>query len=130
MSKDDNIIRTVCGGCSEELYENASGAPEKRIACPRCKSLNRSFSTTRTEHLTLSEWIRLKVTDENNKKQSQIQTGDDFHRDTRTWRKLIRVIDWGKNWYSEKIIDEKGATVFREIDEPLTDHTGRGSAKK
>lgn len=55
--------------------------------------------------------------------------GDDFHRDTGLWNKLVRRIDRMTNRYYERLEDGRTGTVIREVDEPLTDHTGHGSAK-
>ncbi len=54
-------------------------------------------------------------------------SGDDQSNDG-TWAKVIRVIDRLTNRYRERVTLEDG-TVPRDVDEPLTDHFGRGSAK-
>ena len=43
---------------------------------------------------------------------------------------IQRYIDTDRNRYYERIINKKTGEVVREVDEPLTEHTGRGSAKK
>jgi hypothetical protein len=40
-----------------------------------------------------------------------------------------RIIDREKNRYFEKVVEHKSRKVLRRIEEPLTNHTGRGSAK-
>ena len=55
--------------------------------------------------------------------------GDDLHRASGTWSRLWRTIDRRRNRYQERIVDADGAVV-RDVDEPLTDHRGRGSAKR
>jgi len=40
------------------------------------------------------------------------------------------AVDRIRNRYYERIIDKESGEVVREVDEPLADHVGRGSAKK
>jgi hypothetical protein len=56
--------------------------------------------------------------------------GDDLHRKTGLWSKLLRVIDRQNNRYKEEIVNSNTGEVLRSVDEALTDHVGRGSAKK
>jgi len=60
---------------------------------------------------------------------SEFKSGHDFHRDTKTWRLLERIIDRGKNWYKEIISDLKGNVVHQE-EHPLNEHRGHGYDKK
>lgn len=46
------------------------------------------------------------------------------------WHRLSRVIDRRGNRYTEHIEDAETGQVVRHVDEPLTKHTGRGSARK
>jgi len=55
--------------------------------------------------------------------------GDDQFRRTGAWNKIERTIDRRGNRYRELITDEEG-NVVRDVDEPLTDHVGRGDAKR
>jgi hypothetical protein len=34
------------------------------------------------------------------------------------------------NWYSKKVVDEETGEVLRQCDEPLSEHQGRGSARR
>jgi hypothetical protein len=56
--------------------------------------------------------------------------GDSFYRELRRWHLLNRIIDRSKNWYFEHIADKETGEVIRHVDQPLSDHTDRGSAKK
>ena len=44
--------------------------------------------------------------------------------------RLHRIIDRRHNRYYEKVHDPESREVIREVDEPLTDHQGRGDAKR
>jgi hypothetical protein len=56
-------------------------------------------------------------------------TGDDLHRNSGEWNKITREIDRENNRYSETIVNPINGKVLRQVDEPLSEHTGRGSAK-
>jgi hypothetical protein len=56
-------------------------------------------------------------------------SGDDYHQDTGEWRHVTRVIDREHDRYTERVIDTAG-DVVREVDEPLSEHRGRGAAKR
>jgi hypothetical protein len=56
-------------------------------------------------------------------------TGFGYHRDTREWRQVCRVVDRDSDHYTERIVDAAG-NVVREVDEPLSQHRGHGAAKR
>jgi hypothetical protein len=56
-------------------------------------------------------------------------SGDDLHRATGQWNELTREIDRENDRYRERIVNPQSGEVIRHVDEPLTNHTGRGSAK-
>jgi hypothetical protein len=55
--------------------------------------------------------------------------GDIFSSDGR-WLRIHRIIDRRRNRYYEKIHDHETREVLREVTEPLTEHRGRGDAKR
>jgi hypothetical protein len=57
-------------------------------------------------------------------------TGDDFYKASGRWSSVTRVIDRLKDWYYEHIIDRETGQVLRHCDEKLSDHKGRGSARR
>lgn len=58
----------------------------------------------------------------------KIRASDDLTRATDEWVTLERRIDRENDRYYERILDNRG-NVIREIDEPLSQHQGRGRAK-
>ena len=57
-------------------------------------------------------------------------SGDDLFRLTGQWNKLKRVIDRARDYYLEVITDRRTGKIIRYCEEPLSQHKGRGSAKK
>lgn len=56
-------------------------------------------------------------------------SGGDLYRDSGQWNHLTREIDRENNRYKEVILNPNTGEVIRSVDEPLTKHTSRGSAK-
>ena len=56
----------------------------------------------------------------------EFKKGADLHRATNTWSELLRVLDRADDRYVERIIAEDGS-VIRDVDEPLSEHRGRGA---
>jgi len=62
----------------------------------------------------------------------QLFTGADPSRDPSRpfkWVFKNQVIDWLNDRYKERVVAPDG-TVLRDVDHPLTEHQGRGSAKR
>ncbi len=57
-------------------------------------------------------------------------TGYDHHRDTDTLRKIERIVDREKDWYSETVTDPETGEIVHRCEEPLSEHRGRGSAAR
>jgi len=56
-------------------------------------------------------------------------TGDDLYRKTNRWMNLSRVCDREKDLYEEIITDPITGEVVHECIEPLSKHTGHGTAE-
>ena len=58
--------------------------------------------------------------------------GAEFYRDAQEWRRVERVIDREQNRYRERITRRGPGgeiEVVRDIDRPLSEHQGQGTAK-
>jgi hypothetical protein len=58
-----------------------------------------------------------------------IKQGAEFFTKTGEWFERRRDINFESDRYVEDIVSKDG-TVVRHVDEPLSQHQGRGSAKK
>jgi hypothetical protein len=61
---------------------------------------------------------------------AKVKAGDEFFHLTQRWHRLFRRIDRDDDWYSEHITDAETGEIIRSLEEPLSEHRGRGSAKK
>jgi hypothetical protein len=59
----------------------------------------------------------------------ELKTGQEWFRKLGRWHRLFRRIDHEADRYSERITDAETGEVVRELEEPLSEHRGRGSAK-
>jgi len=119
-----------CGSCGAILDENPNAPVEKRLPCSHCGSVSRSIDVTCSDTLSLHSKVNLKARHAGEKLPFMEQTvGDDFYRKDGRWMKLYRLIDRVKVWYDEQVTDPATGKVVHECSEPLTNHTGHGSAK-
>ena len=62
------------------------------------------------------------------KHEYEVLKGNEFNSDGHMMR-IERIIDRQNDRYTETVIDEDTGETVRQIDEPLSQHMGRGSAK-
>jgi len=112
------------------LEESSSLDPSTRMPCPKCGSVTRAHSITISETIDVKEMLGLKAKRPGQKKPSMEQkSGDDLHRKSGLWNKLIRIIDRDKNWYKEEITDPGTGAIIHKDEGPLSEHQGHGDAK-
>jgi DNA-directed RNA polymerase subunit RPC12/RpoP len=108
--------------------------PNGDIYCPLCSSKVHDMILRVEDSIHIMEKLKTRIYDNSfpSKKKRRIETvdGDDYSFDRKKYVKLTRVIDRNRNRYYELVEDPETGETIRLIDEPLTKHTGRGSAKK
>jgi hypothetical protein len=84
-------------------------------------------------NLEIHDQMQAKIKNDNlpsNKKvRKEMISGDEKRKDNDTWVNKERVIDRDEDFYKEKVTDLKTGKVLRDIEEPLSKHINRGSAK-
>jgi hypothetical protein len=123
---------TRCVSCGGKVLDISD---DQRFPCPSCGSLGRAYGVHSTElpievHESLKGKIKDPTKTRRRKVRVEFRTGDDFHRKTGQWNKVDRDIDRENDRYREVVVDGKTGKVIRAVDEPLSAHRGRGSAKK
>jgi len=121
----------TCAVCGTPIDEDPGTALAERKPCPVCGSTARNYNVS-VRLSTIRGWLLgLKHKRPGHKKPVyESKSGDELYRDTGQWHKISREIDRENNRYRERIVDPKTGEVIRECDEPLTEHQGRGSAKR
>ena len=121
---------TECGQCHTHINESPSISLEQRIPCPQCGSLSRHVKVTLEDSITVHADLGAKARHPGDKKPFLEQkTGDDFHRESGTWRKRTMVVDRENDRYLKIVIDPATNKEVYRNEEPLSEHQGRGSAK-
>ena len=125
-----NVDAIVCSACGAAIDEPPSTPLDERKPCPSCGSLVRTFNVHVHESVTLREKIGLKHKRPGHKEPIyESVLGEDLHRATGQWNQLSREIDRENDRYKERIVNLQTGEVLRDVDEPLSNHTGRGSAR-
>jgi phage FluMu protein Com len=119
-----------CAKCNALIDEPPKTKPQDRKPCPACGSTARLFKKKLEATLSFHDSVRMKLTNAATGKTTLEQfSGDDLHRKSGKWMMKQRVIDREKDKYKEVVTDPETGKVVRHCEEPLTKHTGRGSAK-
>ncbi len=103
--------------------------PASRQPCPCCGSTARRFEQWLTASVTVRADLSLKAKPPKGKPFMLQRVCAELFRLTGRWHRIHRVIDRRGDRYYERIEDDETGEVVRLVDEPLTDHQGRGSAR-
>jgi hypothetical protein len=133
VAKLEFAASVSCGECRVPLDERSDVPIEERQPCPRCGSTARYFgvhiqSTVRIDsHLDRHSKHRHQP---NTKPHRQEWHGESWSPIYKRYMQRDQVVDRENNRYSKRVVDPTTGEVLREADEPLTDHTGYGAAKR
>lgn len=131
-----NPIEVYCKGCELKLDPKVDPfweGKENPKPCPKCGSIYRQL------HLAFSEEVPPMYDDVTLVATTRKETGGkklvakgkfgtELHHDTNTLQERDRFIDLIKGTYYERISNVSSG-FFEEVNEPLSDHQGHGSAK-
>ena len=130
MPTKQKKARARCGSCGEPIDESADVPIEDRVPCPQCGSTTRKFS----EHLKVKAKAQVGLKFKHKRPGSKKPitegfTGRDLRKSVGDFVDKEQRFDRGKDRrYREKIVTDSGE-VIRDVDEPLSEHRNRGSAK-
>jgi hypothetical protein len=120
----------TCGNCGHALDESPSTPVEQRQPCPGCGSLGRKVLIEVSDTITVHESVGLKVRHEGERRPFRLgKYGDSLHRLSGKWNRREMTVDRENDRYTERVIDGETGEVIHDVDEPLSDHRGHGSAK-
>lgn len=121
-----------CLDCGRPLPSDAArkapGDP-----CPDCGSIARTFDVGIAETITAHDFLDAKHKDPGRRSKDKLRThiisGREQSIATGRWMDKERVIDKNNDYYRERIADAETGEVVRDVEEPLSQHLNRGSAK-
>jgi hypothetical protein len=132
----EQVIFT-CSACGvERIGPGIGDVPGARTPCSndRCGSVAVVAALTTTDGLEVRELLagRSKDPDLGSRKGRKLEfkAGTEFFRQGQRWRQVNRTLDFINDRYDETITDEATGEVIRECHEQLSEHQGRGSARR
>ena len=131
MTKERDDWTIYCDDCGFKVDEAAATLPEigSDEPCPECGATSRVFRYNGPNAGFVV--MRASVVKKPGEKRSPVESvkGAFLSRAIGRWVHVHRIIDRRRNRYYEKVLDVEAREVLREVDEPLTEHRGRGDAK-
>jgi hypothetical protein len=123
-------VATRCGN-GHDLDDGFDPPSGHRTPCPHCDSTVRAYEDAGTLTVRIRVWGREKHIRPGHKKPigEGVSGMPDLHRKTGRLSLVDRSIDRLRDWYHERIVDAETGEVIREVDEPLSEHRGRGDAR-
>ncbi len=130
------VKQTVwCGECGKQLDESPSTPLGERSPCPDCGSTGRKFGVESTAVAEGRAGIRAKARSgeagkPGGKPWLTTMSEPSWSYDRQKWVHREKTENRRDNRYTEVVKDPDTGEIVHEIDEPLTDHRGHGSARR
>ena len=117
-----------CGRCGRTLPDSENGPVDQRRPCPDCRSLARRFERTMAEAISIRDSLATKLIRGATGEVAQEQfVGADHTKADGSWTEKTVLVDHETDRYVERVVRERDGAIVRDVDEPLSAHTGRGS---
>lgn len=121
---------SVCADCGTPIDE-ARDTAEARAVCPFCGGSKRNIHVSIQESATGRDGLGLKARRPGQKKPYiEAKRGPSHSHRLDKLVERERLIDRDNDKYLEKVTDYETGETLHHCEEPLSAHTGRGSAKK
>ncbi len=131
----EDSVKVVCSECEAELPLDWVSKTSDLRNCPECGANARTIHLVFSDYLEIRDQVRGKVksNDLSIPKKKRIKkefiAGHERSVARNGWVEKQRLIDRENGRYKEKVVDSVTGEVLRNVDEPIRDHVGRGSAK-
>jgi hypothetical protein len=113
-----------CADCGSLLEVDQDS--KMLLPCNECDSICSKPITDMQETMTL----KVRKVGKSGDPCLQIKIKDELYKETKEWRQIKMVIDKTNDGYEKTVIKPTTDQVLYYCKEPLSEHTGRGSAKK
>ena len=121
---------TLCPQCGVQLDEDPSLAPQDRLPCRVCGSTRRRYVQSLEGEVHPRAMLAYKARNATGlRPHREGRSGSSWSTTLKRWLKLDRTIDRQADAYEETLTDPDTGAVLQHTQEPLTKHTGHGSAK-
>jgi hypothetical protein len=121
---------TRCGN-GHDLGDGFDPPSGSRAPCPQCGSTGRAYEDAGAVTVRIRAWGRERHTRLGYMRPigEGVSGMPSVHRKTGRLSVIDRNIDRLGDRYQERIVDAETGEVIREVDEPLSEHRGRGDAR-
>ncbi len=122
----------TCKSCGEELEPRPSdGTPSP---CPKCGSNKRRVDLDCESTGVAGSMLATKAYEGGKSRTKglkyETKEGDSYSTSLGRFVKVEQIVDHVNKRYIKRVVDPLTGDILRDVDEPLEDHTDRGSAKK
>jgi hypothetical protein len=121
-----------CAKCELSLPEDPPGGP--RVPCPRCGATARvvdmEFHSNIDAHDSWRAQLKRPSLPSDRKLRWDSFSGHEYNHELGKMVRKERTLDKDLDQYVERLIDIESGEIIHECVEPLSEHTGHGSAKK
>lgn len=125
-------IDVDCTGCDHRFPREVAHL-ESPVPCPRCGSIERRIRIAAEEKVEIHDKITIKDKDltlpRKKSVRGEYEYGSDFSEKHKKFLDKTRIIDRRNDKYKEVVIDLETSKVIHHCEEPLSKHTGHGSAE-
>jgi hypothetical protein len=120
----------TCKACGAELDESARAPVEERKPCLNCGSLEGHFALTLEARGAIGSNLGLKARRGGRGKPfMELKQGENFSPIRDRFMHLLQIVDRRNNRYRKLVTDPETGEIVRDVDEPLSEHVGRGDAR-
>ena len=119
--------RVVCSDCQTEYDADVSTSEEKR--CPKCGSIAKTITVQFEDRIEFHDQLAMKSKRDGEKPHLKAKVGDNYDHSRGKYVHIEQTVDRDNNRYRKLVKDKETGEIIRDVDEPLSDHKGYGSAK-
>jgi hypothetical protein len=129
MSEEEANLRFFCFAC--RLLRAEIGEPHPRGPCPKCgNDILAGYKPGEEFNLIAGGFRLVSKPPKGGRWDAESVSKHSYFTKTKSNHFINRVINRVQDRYQERIVDVETGQVVREVDEPLTHHKSRGSARK
>ena len=122
-----------CKHCNATI-DGALESTNTRLPCQICGSLERRYEDVLSSRAVAGSLMKTKcyAAGLSRKKGLRFETtdGDSYSVTLKRFVKVSQLVDHDNDRYVKKVVDPVIGETLRDVDKPLSDHQGRGTAKK
>ena len=119
-----------CKNCGAALEDDSAKAAGERIPCPECGSIARHYKKSLAATACVQAGVRgVAYSESKSKWFAKFRSELSFFRRGGVWVRRYMHLDKKADSYVETVTDPASGLTIHHCSEPLSEHTGHGSAR-